>query len=178
MPRLAEDIAAVRRSRGDAMSDLADARHSPISQPVSVEHPLVQEPGIYFGMPEEAYHRALALSATGIKHLRISTLDFWARSPLNPERVEEESEARTIGRAYHKRIIEGWAAFAATYAAELDPAEHPMALRTNEELKTAIERAGGPTARLTSLRKTQLIERLLHYDPKALVWERLRRGAQ
>src|SRR5438477_7932182 len=98
--------------------------------PVSVEHPRVTEPGIYFGMREEEYHRAFALSATGIKHLRISPLDFWARSPLNAERIAEESEARIIGRAYHKRIIEGQRAFEARYAAELDPAEYPEALRT------------------------------------------------
>ena len=59
------------------------------------------------------------------------------------------------------------------YAAELDPAEYPEALRTNEELKTAIERAGGPSARLASLRKAELIERLLQYDPQAFVWDRL-----
>ena len=153
---------------GNAMSGV-----HPSGPPVSVEHPLVTQPGVYFGMPEEAYHRAFALSATGIKHLRISPLDFWARSPLNPERVAEESEARIIGRAYHKRIIEGQAAFEAMYAAELDPAEYPEALRTNEELKTAIERAGGPSARLASLRKAELIERLLQYDPAAVIWDRL-----
>src|SRR5205085_1736602 len=129
----------------------------PGSPPVFVEHPLVTEPGVYFGMPEEEYHRAFALSATGIKHLRISPLDFWARSPLNAERIADESEARIIGRAYHKRIIEGQRAFAARYAADLDPAEYPEALRTNEELKTAIERVGGPSARLASLRKAELI---------------------
>lgn len=145
----------------------------PSGPPVSVEHPLVRQPGVYFGMPEEAYHRAFALSATGIKHLRISPLDFWARSPLNAERLAEESEAKIIGRAYHKRIIEGQAAFEAMYAAELDPAEYPEALRTNEELKTAIERAGGPSARLASLRKAELIERLLQYDPAAVIWDRL-----
>ena len=118
-------------------------RAHPGIPPVTVAHPLVQEPGVYFGMPEADYHRAFALSATGIKHLRISPLDFWARSPLNAERSDEESEARIIGRAYQKRIIEGPAAFAAMYAAELDPAEYPEALRTNEELKTAIERAAG-----------------------------------
>jgi hypothetical protein len=145
----------------------------PPGPPVSVDHPLVQEPGLYFGMPEDEYHRAFALSATGIKHLRISPLDFWARSPLNAERAVEESEARRLGRAYHKRIIEGETAFQAMYAAELDPSEYPRALRTNEELKAAIERAGGPGGRLGSMRKAELIDRLLQYDPEALVWDRL-----
>ena len=149
------------------------SRVHPAGPPVSVAHPLVREPGVYFGMPEDEYHRAFALSATGIKHLRISPLDFWARSPLNAERAAEESEARIIGRAYHKRIIEGEAAFEAIYAAELDPAEYPEALRTNEELKTAIERAGGPAAKLGTMRKAELIARLLQYDPGALVWDRL-----
>jgi hypothetical protein len=152
---------------GDPLSD--------IDRPVSVEHSLIKEAGLYFRMPEEDYHRAFALSATGIKHLRISPLDFWARSPLNAERAEEESDAKIIGRAYHKRIIEGKATFEAMYAAELDPAEYPQTLRTNEELKTAIEQAGGPTARLGSMRKSELIVRLLQYDPDALSWDCQRR---
>lgn len=141
--------------------------------PVTVAHPAVHEPGVYFGMPEERYHSALALSASGIKNLRISTLDWWARSVLNPDYADEESEAKEIGKAYHKRIVEGQAAFDALYAAEIDPAEYPTALRTNEEIATAIVEAGGPEKGLSGKRKAQVIELLLTYDPEALIWERL-----
>jgi hypothetical protein len=96
------------------------------------------------------------------------------RSPLNPEHFEEEdSEARQIGRAYHRRICEGRAAFAATYHAAIDPADYPGVLRTNEELCAAIARVGGPVKGIRGLRKAQLIEQLLSLDPQALVWDLL-----
>jgi hypothetical protein len=44
-------------------------------QPIAVRHGLVQESGVYFGLDEDRYHAALALSASGIKSLRVSTLD-------------------------------------------------------------------------------------------------------
>jgi hypothetical protein len=106
-----------------------------LDRPIEVRHSLVQESGVYFGLDEYQYHSALALSASGIKSLRVSTLDWYMRSPLNPlPRDEEEREARIIGRAYHRRICEGRAAFEASYYSALDPAQYPGALRTNEEL--------------------------------------------
>ena len=143
-------------------------------RPIAVRHPLVQESGVYFGLDEERYHAALALSASGIKSLRVSTLDWYMRSPLNPfPRDEEEREARIVGRAYHRRICEGRAAFEASYYSALDPVQYPSALRTNDELCAAIERAGGPAKGVRGLRKAQLIECLLRLDQQALVWERL-----
>lgn len=145
-----------------------------IDRPVTVEHPLVHASGVYFGMSEEEYHGALALSASGIKWLRVSTLDWWARSPLNLDREEEEdTEAKTIGKAYHKRIIEGREAFDAAYAATIDPTEYPDAIRTIEDLKQGIADCGGPTKGLSGLRKDALIERLLDLDPSAQIWDRL-----
>jgi hypothetical protein len=105
----------------------------PPEKPIAVRHEFVQESGVYFGLDEDRYHAALALSASGIKSLRVSTLDWYMRSPLNPEHCEQEdNEARLIGRAYHRRICEGRAAFAASYHAAVDPADYPDALRTNE----------------------------------------------
>lgn len=142
--------------------------------PAVVDHPLVHADGVYFGLEEEEYHGALALSQSGLKYLRQSTLDFWTRSPLNPYLVPDESSfARILGRAYHKRIIEGRAAFDAAYAPELDPAEYPTALKTVEEIRRALIAAGGPEKGSKSLRKGELVEMLLEYAPAAVVWDRL-----
>ena len=142
--------------------------------PIAVRHGLVRESGIYIGLDEDRYHAALALSASGIKSLRVSTLDWYMRSPLNLERnQDDESEARIIGRAYHRRICEGRAAFAAFYGPAIDPTDYPQALRTNEALCDAVGRAGGPIKGTRGLRKAQLIECLLALDPQALVWDRL-----
>ena len=147
---------------------------APPDHPIEVRHDLVQASGVYFGLDEERYHAALALSASGIKSLRVSTLDWFMRSPLNPEGDEDgDNEARLIGRAYHRRICEGRSAFAACYHAAIDPGDYPGALRTNEELTAAIARAGGPVRGVRGLRKAQLIEQLLALDPQALAWDRL-----
>lgn len=130
---------------------------------------IIREPGVYFGLPEADYHASFALSTSGVRWLRVSTLDFWARSPLNESREDEESEAMALGKAYHKRIVEGRAAFDACYAAALDPADYPDALRTMDELREAAKalgiKAGGT--------KPELIARIIEADPAVQIWDDL-----
>ncbi len=142
-----------------------------IAEPIAVDHPLVMPPGVYFGLPEDKYHAALALSASSIKHLRVSPLDYWARSALNPDREDEETDAKLIGKAYHKRIVEGREAFWRCYAAELDPGDYPGVARTNDDLKAVCAERGlkvGGT-------KADLIARLVAHDPalSGIIWESL-----
>ncbi len=133
-------------------------------------HPAIHDPGVFMNLSAEEYHSALALSATGIKWLRCSTLDFWARSPLNPNPIEDESsDAMIAGTATHKRILEGREAFLAAYAPSLNPADHPDALVTNEQLYAAIVECGGMTKK--SARKEELIHELRRVWPQAPVWQ-------
>ncbi len=139
-----------------------------------IRHPLIHENGVFFGMPAEEYHAALALSASGIKWLRVSALDWWARSPLNPNAVDEETEAKETGKAYHSRIVEGREAFFASYAPALNQADHPEALVTNEQLYAAIVENGGMTKK--SARKEELIYELLRVWPMAPVWQTMQQS--
>jgi hypothetical protein len=130
------------------------------------------ESGVYFGLPEEQYHAAFALSSSSIKHLRVTGLDFWSRSALNPnlEDVQEDeadSEAKILGTAYHTRIVSGKQAFAATFAPEIDVKDFPNALRTVEELKAELRQRG---LKLTGT-KSVLVETLLADDPTIQVWD-------
>lgn len=141
-----------------------------------VDHPLVHAPGIYFGLPEEEYHAALALSASGIKALRIDPMVWWLQSPLNPDLIEEETVAKRIGKAFHARIVEGANAFAQRYARELDPADHPNALRTVADLTDALAKHNISSGRRL---KGELIRILLHHEPDAVIWDELvRRHAE
>lgn len=130
--------------------------------------------GIYFGLPMEEYHAAEALSASGVKNIRMSPLDFWARSWMNPKRDEDESEdsiAQMLGTAYHKRILEGRSAFAACYAPSFAPADG-IYLDTVEDLRNALRtheaRVGG--------NKAELITRLLEIEPNTLIFDVARDG--
>lgn len=69
--------------------------------------------GIYFGMPEDDYHKIDRLSKTGIKRLRVSPADYWKTSPLNPRQEDltpdqerRRNLARVLGRAYHTARLE------------------------------------------------------------------------
>lgn len=133
--------------------------------------PELPECGIYFGLPETEYHAAPALSASGIKRLCVSPMDFWCRSWLAPTPAgdDDDTEAKALGRAYDRRITEGREAFYRTYAQALDIADHPGALRTADEIKAALREAG---QKLTGA-KAELVERLLSVHPDAEMWDDL-----
>lgn len=126
-------------------------------------------PGLYFGMDEAVYHAAPALSSSGIKNLLISPMDFWARCPwLNPDVEDEDTTAKALGKAYDTRITEGRERFYELYAAALDPADYPNALRTMDEIREAL-----PEGAPKSGSKTALRARLLQHQPDAEIWDDL-----
>lgn len=126
--------------------------------------------GVYIGMDEDTYHAAPALSTSGIKHLLTSPMDFWARmSWLNPEYEDEGTDAKDMGKAYHKRVVEGREAFYANYAPALDPRDYPAALTTADEIKERLVQLGAKV----SGKKSDLIARLLESDPSAEIWDTL-----
>lgn len=69
-------------------------------------------PGIYSGVPIDAYHRGdicdgPSVSSTSLRHLwNKSPAHCWANSPLNPKRVPETgTEAKILGGATHTLIV-------------------------------------------------------------------------
>lgn len=132
--------------------------------------PQPHEPGIFFGLPEAEYHGAFALSNSGAKNLMVSTLDFWARSMLNPDREDETSEQMDLGKAYHTRILDGRDAFYAAYAPAVQIEDHPDALVSSDEIKAELKERGLKV----SGKKDELIERLLEADPSVEIWDRIK----
>lgn len=122
---------------------------------------MTHEPGIYFGMPDTEYHAIKALSASAIKRLLISSMDYWSGSWMNPYYQDKETEAKELGTAYHVRILEGKGAFYDRYAPAFDETAYPDALDTNDQLKAALKsmdlKVGG--------NKADLIARLREADP-------------
>lgn len=126
--------------------------------------------GTYFGLADDAYHALPRLSASGIKNLLVSPMDFWAGSWLNPaKKVDEDGEPEWAikGRAYHKRICEGKEAFYKTYCAELDPADHKDALFKQAHLKAACKDLGVKVGGTNE----ELIERLIEGGYEGEIWE-------
>lgn len=128
------------------------------------------EPGIYLGLPVADYLAIKALSASGIKWLAVSPLDFWARSWLCPDpEPTDETPYTELGEAFHTRICEGRATFYERYATALEPGDYPAAIRTADELREACRDLGlkvGGT-------KADLRARLLEANPAAEIWDDL-----
>ena len=129
--------------------------------------PATKDPGMYFGLPEDEYHAAFALSNSGVKHMLVSTLDFWARSPLNPDRVDERTEFMELGAAYDTRVVSGKEAFYRHYAARVEADDYPGALRTADDIRAELKALGLKTGGA----KSELIERLTAADPNVKIWD-------
>src|SRR5262245_29611980 len=82
----------------------------PTAEGVQWDGKPITKPGIYYGMGIEDYHRhdicaGISISSSGLRKILIaSPAHYWATSPINPERIEEdenENRAFVIGRAMH-----------------------------------------------------------------------------
>lgn len=127
-------------------------------------------PGVYFSMPEDQYHATPALSASGIKNLLISPLDYWHNCPwLNPDYKHTEADHFAFGHGADTFICEGEDAFNERFAPYLSKDDHPDALDGTSDLKAALRGLG---EKVTG-NKADLIERLAKADPSAQIWDRL-----
>jgi len=168
------------RAKGLTVDTVGDALGEQLKTDVvaNVEPPRLEgqpefpSPGIYFGMPEEVYHSIHACSASGIKKMSTSSMDYWATSPLNTEREDDgDTIAKTMGRAYHCRICEGEKAFLSRYAVALDKTDFGEELCvTVSDLRKAIEACEGKPK---GTAKDGLIEQLLDFYPEAKIWDKL-----
>ncbi len=132
---------------------------------------MTHKPGLYFDMPEEEYHAIPALSASGIKRLAISSMDFWVESWMNENYRIEETDALLNGRAYHKRL-EGKEKFDAEYAPVFDDSDYPNALRTANEIKACLKDL--KIKGYSTLVKDGLVQMLRDADPTVQIIDDLR----
>lgn len=127
------------------------------------------QPGIYFDMPEKEYHADKSLSASGIKNLMASPLCYWINSPLNPRRKEETTESQEIGKAFHKRVLEGKDSFDESYAKKISPDDYPGALKSLDQLKERCDQLSIPRSGTI----LELSRRIRMHDTNALLWSEI-----
>lgn len=138
------------------------------------EKPFAYEPGVYFGMSFDDYLRIPYLNSSGIKDILISLTDYWANSTLNPFDAEEDDDtkAKKEGRAFHKRILEGRAAFNAAYAPKYQaPKGLKGVMNTNKDMEKFLKsmHATGYSGKT----KDVLISMVLDADPEALIYDHM-----
>ena len=123
------------------------------------------ERGVYLDMPFDDYLAEPSLSASGIKALMISPLTFWTQF-LNPNGVDDNTSAKSLGRALHKMLLEGYEAFQNSYAVEPKPEDYPGCLQGVE----AIRKKCGELGLKKSGTLNEMSNRILEVDPECLLW--------
>lgn len=128
------------------------------------------EPGVYFNMPFDQYLDIRALNSGGIKRLGISETDYCQNSWMNvwgDIEEDDDTKAKRDGRAYHKRILEGHAAFYDAYAPAFSLEDTSDVLMTNKDMEQYLSRLGvkGYSGKKTE----QLIAMVLDKNPAAKI---------
>lgn len=123
--------------------------------------------GIYFNMRFDEYLSIPCLQSSSVKNLHICETDFWEASWMNPWRESEDSEAKRDGRAYHVRILEGRAAFYASWVPHFECHDLGV-ITTSDDLKNALRDNGLP---VTFRNKAEGIERLLTKRPDLPIYD-------
>lgn len=96
-------------------------------------------PGVYFNLDEDRYHADPALGSSDKKKLLGDPAAYWWDSPLNPAREEKEETPSIIrGRAVHKFVLEGRAAFEASYGR----CEHKGTISAGKAEREVMRQAG------------------------------------
>jgi hypothetical protein len=117
-----------------------------IERPVAATGEVLAD-GIYFEMPEAAYHSIPRLSASGIKQMCVSPATFWRGSWLDPNRPEpgeDDTKARILGRAYHCARLEpdDFEQRFCREPAKEDFAEHPNVVWNGTEIGETLAALG------------------------------------
>lgn len=127
--------------------------------------------GIHFNMQEEEYHAVPRLSASGIKRMMVSPLDFYMSSWMNPDRTEKQTSALRLGKAYHKLILEGEGAFDEAYAVEPDQSEYEDLLSCGDDYRAFLVEHGAKK----SGSNAELIGRIREIDAVVPIWPEILR---
>jgi len=101
------------------MTDNSAARATPVREVVIGRTAgKTMAPGVYFNLDEDAYHRDPSLGSGDVRDLWYSPTDYWWSSPHNPNReadADESTDAQMRGKAMHRLVLEGEAAFDAEF---------------------------------------------------------------
>lgn len=153
-----------------ALNEMIRARHQAPARPASSpsERTAPRQPGLYFNLPMDEYHRDPSLGSTDLKALLVHPAAYWARSHMNPDRIDDsDTPAKKIGRALHALVLEGEAGFAKQFAPEPSPDAYPGALVSLEDLKARCRELGEPV----SGTKAELAKRIKPKDDKAIIFD-------
>lgn len=123
--------------------------------------------GIYFGVPEAAYHADDALGSTSIKELVIDPIEYQHRRLHGGE--PKETFALKWGSAIHCRVLEGRASLADRFPIAPAKTDYEGLLDTMADLRRHCSLLGLKAAQT----KEETIKRIREVDEEVLIWDEL-----
>jgi len=102
--------------------------------------------GVHFGLDEKIYHALPRLSASGITDLLVSPGTFWKNSWLDPDKCDDDTPARILGRAYHTARLEPHK-LDAQFVCELDKGDFADGLVTDSAVKAKLKELEQPQSK-------------------------------
>jgi hypothetical protein len=125
------------------------------------------EPGVYLGLPDSVYHSDPSLGSTDIRRLLVGPSEFFYEWSGNPDRgPRAESEAMTLGKAFHLLLLEGRQAFDAAFACK---PEGDGVLVTADDMRSWL-RVHGLSEKGT---KEAMAERILSVNPNTVIADKV-----
>ena len=120
-------------------------------------------PGIYFGLEEACYHADAAIGSTGMKKLADNPPAYWWDSPHNTMREDDtDTPARLFGRAVHKFVLEGRAAFEDAYA----PTEFSGSTKAGKEERERIASEGKQSIKRDDWNRIMMAGTIIRANPE------------
>lgn len=125
------------------------------------------EAGVYLGLPDCVYHSDPSLGSTDIRRLLVGPSEFFYEWSGNPDRgPRAESEAMTLGKAFHLLLLEGRQAFDAAFACK---PEGDGVLVTADDMRSWL-RVHGLSEKGT---KEAMAERILSVNPNTVIADKV-----
>lgn len=111
--------------------------NAPVATPLTGE--IIHEDGIWFGLEESEYHADRALGSSDLKLLLGDPAAYWwDRLGPGSEDDEKDTDAKKLGRAVHRLVLEGPARFEACYGRAI----HDGKTKAGKEESAEIAEAG------------------------------------
>lgn len=129
--------------------------------------------GVYLGLPEAEYFGEDALGSTDLADLYTKRHGWWWGSKHNPDYQEKETEFQAFGSAFHKRLLEGGAAFGFAYWIGPNPRDYPDLIQGKDAIDQALGSVEGCPPRPKKATVATLLEWAEVYLPDAPIWERI-----
>lgn len=140
--------------------------NAPVTSPVDSQ-PIQFEPGIYFGLGEDAYHADTSLGSTSLKALVLDPIDYQHQRLHGGDKPE--TFALKWGKAIHCRVLEGRLSMAQRFPIAPDVTDYVSPLVTMEHLRSHCKLIGVKAGKT----KDETIAAIRDFDKEVVIWDEL-----